>query len=542
VLSLDDVRRRLRPDEELSTGRRVLTRVLLLSATAAGLSRGRSLLPRTRQDEAIVTAGAGAIGAVAALAAEGAIALLAKPLGCRRVVAASLLGAAGGAAYAAEKRGLARGNAASAAATGAQVMGVAALGGELGVGAWGLVPRRQRNEIANRALTAAIAAGSAAGALRSKLAEPGDLIKATILYDRIETVSGGEGSLLPIEQIDREGRKFLGCATPAERIDAVMGTDDAIEPVRVFAGLGSADTPAERARLAVAELERLGGLERRRIVVFSPAGTGLVNPVAPEAEELMSRGNVASVVVQYSQKRSLRARKDLEIARETFRLVLEELGAAIGGRNGDRPEIVVYGESLGAWVIAEAIAEGGAGSIMGLGIDRGAILGVPYPARQKLRRVLAAGDPLPAGIAIHSNLDEVVTLPKAEQEAIRYLVYTHPEDPVGTFEGTSMAWRRPAFLRKETRHRRIPGSMRWYPGITYLQLLFDLKNGTGSVGTFSAYGHDYRLELPALLRIAWGHPDVTDRQLRAIEDRTQLSGDEQTAREDRARVGVRTAR
>ena len=84
--------------------------------------------------------------------------------------------------------------------------------------------------------------------------------------------------------------------------------------------------------------------------------------------------------------------------------------------------------------------------------------------------------------------------------------------------------------------------MRWYPVITFLQLLFDLKNGTGSVGTFSAYGHDYRLELPALLRIAWAHPDVTDRQLRAIEDQTQSSADEQSKREDRARIGVRTAR
>jgi uncharacterized membrane protein len=525
--------------EELTPGNRLLARVVLLFSLGAALSRGRSLLPRTNQDQALITAGAGAYGALTGLLTEGAVTLLARPLGRRRLAAAGLLGAVGGLGFLADRKGLARGNVSSAAAAGAQVLGTGALGGELAVGAWGLVPRRQRNEITNRAVTAAISAGSAAAALRSKLSEPSDLVKATIIYDRLETVSGGEGSLLPLENIDREGRKFLGCAASPELIAEVMGEDDVKSPIRVFAGLGSADTPEDRARLAVEELERLGGLERKRVIVYSPAGTGLVNPVAPEVEEFMMRGDVASLVVQYSQKRSMRARKDLELAGQSFRLTLEELGKAIGRRNGGKPELVVYGESLGAWAVAQAIAAGGSESIRGLGIDRGAILGLPYPARVKLRKVQESGDPLPDGIAILSNLDEVVTLPREEQEKIRYLVYTHPEDPVGNFEGVSMAWRRPAFLQKGKRHKRIPGGMRWYPVITFLQLLFDLKNGTGSVGTFSAYGHDYRLELPALLRIAWGHGDVTDRQLRAIEDQTQRSADEQTAREDRARVGMR---
>ena len=466
-------------DGDLSPARRAFARVLLLATVSMGLSRGPSLLPRTPQDQALVTAGAGALGAVAALVSEGLVTLLARVLGGRRLVAHGGRrrrwgrGGRGPEGTDPEQPGR-RGRERRAGA------GRRRPRRRAGVGGWGLVPRRQRHEISNRALTAAIAAGSAAGALRSKLAEPSDLVKATILYDRLPSVSGGEGSLLPIEDVDREGRKFVGCATSPERIAAVMGENDVQSPIRVFAGLGSADTPEERARLAIAELVRLGGLDKKRIVVFSPAGTGLVNPVAPEAEEFMSRGDVGSVCVQYSQKRSVRARKDLALAQETFRLVLEELDRAVGGRNGNRPEIVVYGESLGAWVIAEAIAEGGAGSIRGLGIDRGAILGVPFPVRSKLRRVLEAGEPLPDGVAIHSNLDEVVTLPKAAQEAIRYLVYTHPEDPVGNFEGVSMAWRRPRFLRAGHRHKRVPKRMRWYPVITFLQLLFDLKNGTGA--------------------------------------------------------------
>jgi uncharacterized membrane protein len=321
-----------------------------------------------------------------------------------------------------------------------------------------------------------------------------------------------------------------------------MGAD-ALDPIRVFAGLDHAETPQERAALAVAELLRLGALERSRIVFYCPTGAGLVDPVAVETEELMCLGDVASVAVQYANKRSVRAMKALPVARETWRSFLEQLGAALAMSNGTRPELVVYGESLGAWVIAEAIAERGAGAIHGLGIDRGALIGVPYPARVKLRAVRDAGDPLPEGVAIHSSLDELVTLSDEEQARIRYLVFTHPEDPVGLYSGRNLIWQRPEWLeRGKGRSKRIPGAMRWWPGVTWLQLLFDLKNGTGSLETFSAYAHDYRLELPALLRIAWGHGDVSDEQLQAIEHETVRLAARQAEREERAKVGLRSRR
>jgi uncharacterized membrane protein len=520
--------------EKRRAAARLLERALALATLAAVLSRGRSLVPRTPQDQTLITTGAGLMGAASGLVAEGVVAGLGKAVPGGRRGATGLLGALGlaGLGWARRRQGAS----AAAVSTASQVVLVAGLGGELAVAAWELMPDQQQSTLMTKVWTTALAAASAAGALRQRLAEPRDLVKASIGYTYLPTVSGGDGTRLPLDRLDREGRKFLGTAIPRDRIAQVMA-GDARDPIRVFAGLDSAGSVAERARLAVEELERLGAFERSRIVFFCPTGAGYVDPVAVEAEELLSRGDVASVVVQYSNKRAVRAFKDLSRARQTWQTFLEQLGQALKGRDG--PEIAVYGESLGAWVVAEALASEGAGAIRTLGIARGALVGLPFQARQKLRAIRDRGETLPEGLGSFGSLDDIAALPRDEREHLRYVLFTHPEDPVGNFSGARLLWERPPWLRPEGRHPRIPARMRWLPGITYLQLLFDVKNGIGSDATFENYAHDYRVELPALLRVAFGHPDVSDEQVHAIEDETVLSAERQARREARARVGPR---
>ena len=64
--------------------------------------------------------------------------------------------------------------------------------------------------------------------------------------------------------------------------------------------------PDVRARcdLAVAELQRLGGFDRSRIVVCSATLRGYVNPIPLATEERLSDGDVAHVCVQYYDKRT----------------------------------------------------------------------------------------------------------------------------------------------------------------------------------------------------------------------------------------------
>jgi uncharacterized membrane protein len=75
----------------------------------------------------------------------------------------------------------------------------------------------------------------------------------------------------------------------------VTGDADAVEPVRAFVGLESAPTPQERAAVAVAELRRTGGLDRRAIAVAGGTGSGWIDPKAASALEFVSHGDVATV-------------------------------------------------------------------------------------------------------------------------------------------------------------------------------------------------------------------------------------------------------
>jgi uncharacterized membrane protein len=508
---------------------RVLRSSVAAAMLAAHLARGPSLVPRTAEDQAMVSAGAALMGGAAG-ALDG---LLATAIG-RRLPGGSLAAGAGlaGAGFlawrwaAAQPRPTKRIDAVEAAGL---VTALAASTGGVGAAFTGRLWQAALAYAAARATRGAARAARALLALRARIEEPHDLVKASVVYDYLPSVSGGDGSLAPLAALDREGRKFLGLATPASAIGEVM-SESAQDPVRVFVGLGSADAPAERVRLAVAELERLGAFERRRLIVACPVGSGYVNPAFVEAEEYMSRGDVATVAVQYNNERSFRSLKSVPRARETYRLLLEALHARLVGGDG-RPEIVFYGESLGAWVGAELLAEGGLELVETLGVERGVLLGIPHGGAYKLVRLRGASARLPEGLGVFGTADELEALPAEDRAGLRYVIVTHPEDPVANYTGLQLLWRRPFWLRPGARSPRIPAAMRWMPGITFLQVLFDVKNGTSFVPVFEPRAHDYRAEHPAVVRIAYGHDDVTDEQLGAIAARTVASAERQWERE-----------
>ncbi|MGM9451338.1 alpha/beta-hydrolase family protein, partial [Klebsiella sp. K47] len=66
-------------------------------------------------------------------------------------------------------------------------------------------------------------------------------------------------------------------------------------PLRVYAGLPTGDTPEERAQLALEELKRVGGFERKALIIITPTGTGWVDPSGIDGIEYLYRGDVASV-------------------------------------------------------------------------------------------------------------------------------------------------------------------------------------------------------------------------------------------------------
>src|SRR5690606_15382743 len=126
--------------------------------------------------------------------------------------------------------------------------------------------------------------------------------------------------------------------------------------IRVYVGLQAARTPRERAELAVRELERTGAFERPVLAVLGTTGTGWVDPGVCQALEYMYNGDTAAVAVQYSY---LPSWASFLVDRDRAAVAGRELFEAVRARwarlpAGDRPLLLVGGESLGSYALETA--------------------------------------------------------------------------------------------------------------------------------------------------------------------------------------------
>ena len=300
-------------------------------------------------------------------------------------------------------------------------------------------------------------------------------------------VSGGPASAVAYDTLARDGRRFVSLRTPAEQIQAVCGPS--AEPVRVYIGLYTAPTVEQRVDLALAELERLGGLERKTLLVMSPAGSGYAEYVAAESVECFTGGDCASVVVQYGVLPSVLSLRRVELGALTVRTLLDRLAERLR-EMPEPPRVLMYGESLGARVAQEALqispslvsAEGRVD-----GLD--ALVSVGTPGGRSLRNQM-----LRTPGVVH--LDCWQQLSGDEQAQLWFL--DHDADPVTRWDA-ALAWRRPAWLRGD-RGRNVPEAMNWVPVLTWWQVIFDLVFAAQQqLGQFRSRGHDYRADLPPVL-------------------------------------------
>jgi hypothetical protein len=149
-----------------------------------------------------------------------------------------------------------------------------------------------------------------------------------------ESRTGGPGSIVPWARLGRQGRRFITNAPAPDDINTIMGSDDAVEPVRVFVGYDAARTVEGRVALALAELKRTGAYDRKLLIVSAPAGTGYVNTLPMEVADYTMHGDVASVAVQYARLPSLLAIQQTPVGADAHRLLLEGIAAELS----DRPE------------------------------------------------------------------------------------------------------------------------------------------------------------------------------------------------------------
>ena len=202
--------------------------------------------------------------------------------------------------------------------------------------------------------------------------------------------SGAPGSLVSWGSLGGQGQAFMRAGPDREHIERVTGRP-ALEPVRAYVGLRSARNTGQQVKLAVAELERDGALARSTILVVVPTGSGWVDPAAVAALEYLSAGNLATVAVQYAERPSwleyLLDRGEAAGSASALIFALRQQVDRIPAKH--RPQLLVYGESLGAL-----------GARAGTALaDHSLLVGPPggagsAPAQPRTTALLHADDPI----------------------------------------------------------------------------------------------------------------------------------------------------
>jgi uncharacterized membrane protein len=308
--------------------------------------------------------------------------------------------------------------------------------------------------------------------------------------------SGSPTSLAPWDTLGFEGRNFVASGPDAAQLTRING-QPAKEPIRVYAGLQTADTDVARMTVVSRELERTGAFDRKVLVVVPTTGTGWINPVAAQSIETMYNGDTAIVGVQYSYLPSwISFLADRDKSIESARLLIGQVHEKWARLPADhRPKLVLYGESLGSmggqgafdWL--PDIAEMGFSAVLWVGPpheshlwsglvqrrDPGTTEVDPrYDNGRTVRFTQATDD---------ADVDRVARPP---WEGTRVLFLQHPSDPI-VWWSPNLLFAKPDWLGEPAGTDRTT-AMQWYPIVTFWQVGADMTNAAGMPG---GHGHNY---------------------------------------------------
>lgn len=306
--------------------------------------------------------------------------------------------------------------------------------------------------------------------------------------------TGSSASLIAWEDVGRQGRRYLSSGPSAADIEAF--TDQPVrEPIRVYVGLNAAQTAAERAQLALEELKRVGGFDRSVLILIAPTGTGWVDPAGIDPLEYLLRGDIASVVAQYSylpSQLSVMAEGDygVESTRATFQTIYNYWRDL---PKQERPALYLFGLSLGA-------------SNSDRSFDFYDIIDDPFNG------VLWSGPPFRTDTwrtaTAQRRPESPEWLPRFRDDSVirfanqhggldsgesswgdfRIAFLQYASDPI-TFFSPASFYREPDWM-KPPRGPDVSDDLRWFPVVTMLQLAADIVAGSSPPG----YGHEYAAE------------------------------------------------
>jgi uncharacterized membrane protein len=311
--------------------------------------------------------------------------------------------------------------------------------------------------------------------------------------------SGGPESLVDWDTLGRKGRTFVATGPTVDELEAYHGRE-AQEPIRVYAGLRSGATPARRAELVLAELQRTGAFDRQVLVVATTTGTGYLEPNAMDSLEYVHNGDTAVAGVQYSYLPSwISLLADQAEVRETSREVFDIVHAYWSTLpEDDRPRLYLYGLSLGSHGVESILTSI---NIVNEPIDGALMVGPPF-VNELWHDLVVGRDPgsspatpvYEAGRTVRFvNEGERDPIPAGDWGRTRILYLQHASDPV-TFFSPGLLLNRPDWLRPDERGADVPERFGWVPLVTMWQVLLDLP-AAGSVP--EGFGHLFTPEANA---------------------------------------------
>jgi uncharacterized membrane protein len=302
--------------------------------------------------------------------------------------------------------------------------------------------------------------------------------------------SGGPYSLAPWSSLGRQGRDFVAEGPTKAELARFAGRG-ALEPIRVYAGLQSADSMAARADLVVREMDRTGAFDRSVVAVFIPTGTGWVDGAVTNSLENMYAGDTALVSMQYSYLPSwmsfLTDRHTVADASAALISAVHDRWAAMSP--GERPKLLLFGESLGTFGTEKAF---GSIEAMAAGAD-GILLEGPMfanPIHARLTDGRAPGSPV-----WNPVLPDLPVAFAARPAELRHrtgpppkVVYLqNPTDPV-VWWSLTLLYKHPEWLDRP-RGPDVSPDMHWFPGITFWQTTVDIAF---SNDVPRGHGHQYK--------------------------------------------------
>jgi uncharacterized membrane protein len=304
--------------------------------------------------------------------------------------------------------------------------------------------------------------------------------------------SGSPASLIPWADLGLQGRNFVGMGPTPEQLEAFSGRP-ALEPVRAYAGLASAEDPGDRAALAVRDLQRAGGFDRSVLVVATTTGTGWVDPAASTALEYEFNGDTAMVAMQYSYLPSwLSFLVDQAKARDAGRALFDAVyGVWARLPVESRPKLYVFGESLGTF--------GGEAAFSGLAdiVNRtdGVLWAGPPNFNELWRQLVADREsdspewrPVVDDGRTARFADEPGDLkqPAGTWQTPRLAYLQNASDPI-VWWTPQLILNHPDWLRG-TRGPDVSQSMVWIPFVTFWQVTADL---VFAMNVPDGHGHKY---------------------------------------------------